>query len=277
MTTRYDSYRVARRAIVERNDNLRFLARRDYLEEDMRGVAKSEVEQAKEALEKFEEENERFQGFFLSVLKKNLNDVEENISFLQEVYDEVRDQPYDDDSERGRTSLRLPGGVHLPVRRPKIRRAGKQREGILANHRLCCCDVAQRHPGCRGTRESPNLRGRKASCPTPCGRRGRGLIPFFGGTKMETKTKELQDRGGQDEVWVKLAVPATGKFRDGLVAVADQTGVARSAIYHLALRRGLASLQEKSVDARDLMGLLPSLDFRRGKRSRPKTSGRGKS
>ena len=87
---------------------------------------------------------------------------------------------------------------------------------------------------------------------------------------METKTKKWRDHGGEDAVWVKLAVPATGKFRDGLVAVAEQTGVARSAIYHLALRRGLASLQEKGVNLRDLMGLVPSLGFRRGKRCPPR-------
>ena len=59
----------------------------------MRVVAKSEIEQAKEAQEKFREENEGLRGFFLCTLKKEMNDVEENISFLQEVYDEVRYLP----------------------------------------------------------------------------------------------------------------------------------------------------------------------------------------
>ena len=94
---------------------------------------------------------------------------------------------------------------------------------------------------------------------------------------METKTEKSRDRGGEDAVWVKVAVPVRGKLREGLVAVARRAGVTRAAIYHLALRRGLASLQEKRVDARDLIGLLPSLDFRRSKRSPPTTSGRGKS
>ena len=74
------------------------------------------------------------------------------------------------------------------------------------------------------------------------------------------KTRELWDHGGEDAVWFELSVPTTGKFRDGLVAVADQTGVARSAIYHLALRRGLESLRAKGFDTRDLTGLVPSPD-----------------
>ena len=57
-------------------------------------------EEAEEKLGKFRKENKRFQGV-LPVLKENINDVEKNISFLQEVYDEVPDQPYDDDSDEG--------------------------------------------------------------------------------------------------------------------------------------------------------------------------------
>ena len=90
---------------------------------------------------------------------------------------------------------------------------------------------------------------------------------------METKTHESQDQGAQDAGWLIMNIPATTKLRDGLVDVANQTGVSRSAVYHLALRRGLASLQEKSIDARDLIGLLPPPDFRRTRRSLPKTSG----
>ena len=56
------------------------------------------------------------------------------------------------------------------------------------------------------------------------------------------KTRESQDHGEQDAVWFKIAFPTTRKLREGLVAIADETGVARSATYHLALRRGLASL-----------------------------------
>ena len=49
------------------------------------------------------------------------------------------------------------------------------------------------------------------------------------------KTRESQDHGGQDAVWFKIAFPTTRKLREGLVAIADETGVARSATYHLAL------------------------------------------
>ena len=87
---------------------------------------------------------------------------------------------------------------------------------------------------------------------------------------METKMNESQDQGGEDAVWLVLNVPTTGKLRAGLIAVADQTGVGRSAIYHLALRRGLDSLQEKGVDARDLTGLLPPLGFRQSRRWKPR-------
>ena len=81
---------------------------------------------------------------------------------------------------------------------------------------------------------------------------------------------ESRGRGGQCADWLILNIPAPIKLRDGLVDVANQAGVSRSAVYHLALRRGLASLQEKSVDARDLMGLLPPLDFRRSRRWSPR-------
>ena len=91
------------------------------------------------------------------------------------------------------------------------------------------------------------------------------------------KTNESRGRGGQCADWLILNFPAPIELRDGLIDVANQIGVVRSAVYHLALRRGLASLQEKSVDARDLIGLLPPLDFRRSRRSPPKTSGGDKS
>ena len=91
------------------------------------------------------------------------------------------------------------------------------------------------------------------------------------------KTRKSRDRGGEDGVWVKLAVPATGKLRDGLVDFAEQTGVTRATIYHLAMRRGLESLRAKGFDAGDLVGLVPSPDYRRSRRSPPKTSGGDKS
>ena len=59
------------------------------------------------------------------------------------------------------------------------------------------------------------------------------------------KTREPRDRGGEDGVWVKLAVPVTGELRDGLVDFAEQTGVTRATLYHLAMRRGLESLRAK--------------------------------
>ena len=95
---RYESYRVSRQAVVNWNEKLRFWAKREYLEDDIRGVAKSEVLQAGEAFEKFRRKNKGFRGFFLSVLKKHAGNVGENISSLEEVYDEVRDMPYDYDA-----------------------------------------------------------------------------------------------------------------------------------------------------------------------------------
>ena len=44
------------------------------------------------------------------------------------------------------------------------------------------------------------------------------------------KTRESQDYGEQDVVWFKIAFPTTRKLREGLVAIADETGVARSGI-----------------------------------------------
>ena len=55
-------------------------------------------EEAEEKLGKFGKESDILQGFFLSVLKQNLDDVEKNISFLQEFHDEVRGRPYEDDA-----------------------------------------------------------------------------------------------------------------------------------------------------------------------------------
>ena len=91
------------------------------------------------------------------------------------------------------------------------------------------------------------------------------------------KTNESPDHGGEDAVWVKLAVPATRELRDGLVDLAEQTGVTRATLYHLAMRRGLESLRAKGFNAGDLTGLVPSPDYRRYKRSPPKTSGGDKS
>ena len=95
---------------------------------------------------------------------------------------------------------------------------------------------------------------------------------------METKTKKSRDRGGENAVWVKLAVPATGKLRDGLVAGrgANRSGSVCDLSSGAETRLGLAAGEEGQL-ARDLMGLVPSLGFRRGKRSPPTTSGRGKS
>ena len=94
---RYESYRAARGSVVEWNEKLRFTANLEYMDEETRWVAESQMEWVKESLEKFRAESERFRGFFLSVLKKEVNDVEANISFLQKIYDEVRYLPYDDE------------------------------------------------------------------------------------------------------------------------------------------------------------------------------------
>ena len=184
LTKRYESYRDARGSVVKRNEELRFLANREDLDEIMRFIAKSEIEQAKEALEKFRAENKRSRGFFLSVLKKEIDDVEENISFLQKVYDEVRYLPYDDDDveiDEGES----PGGFLLgyvsdfedlkyeePENRQKeFLRIAVSAVAVLPND----IQDVEEHLG-RHTHE-----GRKASRPTPCGRRGRGrgLTPFF--------------------------------------------------------------------------------------------------
>ena len=65
-------------------------------------------EEAEEKLGKFGKESEILQGFFLSVLKQNLDDVEKNISFLQEFHDEVRGRPYEDDAI---DAVGCPGGL----------------------------------------------------------------------------------------------------------------------------------------------------------------------
>ena len=66
------------------------------------------TKEAEEKLGKFGKESDILQGFFLSVLKQNLDDIEKNISFLQEVYDEVRGRPYEDDAI---DAVRCPGGL----------------------------------------------------------------------------------------------------------------------------------------------------------------------
>ena len=94
---------------------------------------------------------------------------------------------------------------------------------------------------------------------------------------METKTRRSRDHGGEDAVWVKLAVPVTGKLRDGLVAGRgpNRSGSVCDLSSGAETRPGLAGGKESQRPGLDRAGSLSGLPS--GKRSPPTTSGRDKS
>ena len=92
---------------------------------------------------------------------------------------------------------------------------------------------------------------------------------------MATKTKKWRDQRGEDAVWVKLAVPVTGKLRDGLVAVARRAGVTRAEDLSSGAetRLGLAAGKESRRPGLDRAAPLSGLPS--GQEVAPQDLGRG--